>query len=107
MAQGKMYTKKKKMKSKLGKLKLVRDVLDAVGLDLSMECRAKILYALTVNHNQKRKLASEKIPVTEFLFGNDLKFLSATDSSSKLGFSMTTPRGRKYFPSHTQKWSVE
>ena len=54
--------------------------MDAVGLELSMECRAKILYALTVNHNQKRKLASEKIPVTEFLFGNDQKsFLSATD----------------------------
>ena len=52
MAQGKMNTKKN-MKSKLGKLKLLRDVMDAAGLELSMECRAKIMYALTVNHNQK------------------------------------------------------
>lgn len=84
---------------------LHRDVMDATGLELSMERRAKILYALNVNHNQKhRKLASEEIPVTEFLFGNNLKsFLSAIDSSSKLGFSMTrSHRERKYFPNHTK-----
>ena len=67
--------------------------------ELSMESRANILNAQNVNQKY-RKLAAEEIPVTECLFGNDLKsVLSAIDSSSKLGFSMTqSHRGRKYFP---------
>ena len=59
----------------------------------------KVLSAPTLNRKY-RKLASSEIPVTELLFGDDLKAACANiDSTSKLGLSaLQSPRGRKFFP---------
>ena len=88
---------------------LLREVTDAIGLDLKtahelcLEYRAKSLSAQKVNQKY-RKLASEEIQFTEFSYGNGYKsVLSATDSSSKLRLNMTQSyRAWIFFPSQTK-----
>ncbi|XP_070185868.1 uncharacterized protein [Littorina saxatilis] len=99
-------TADKCVKSEMQHMKdLVRDISDAVSLNLktvhemSMERRSKILNSPTVN-KKYRKLTSDDIPITEHLFGDDLKsVLTAIDSTAKLGanFALST-KGRKFFP---------
>ena len=82
-----------------------KGMLGAIGLvlkanrDISQDRRAKILVSNRINR-QFRKLLSPDIPVTENLFGDDLKSVCATiESTSKLGRSfLVSPKGRKFFP---------
>ena len=92
---------------------LLKSTADALGLmlktihDISLDRRAKILYAHHIN-KKYRKLGSPDIPVTKYLFGDDLKSACQTiDTSSKLGqnFSQSS-QGRKFFPGQRSKnWS--
>lgn len=81
-----------------------KPVSDAMGLilktvhDLSMERRAKILNAPQVNQKYKR-LMSADIPITQNLFGDDLKgAFAAIESTSKLGFNFTQTKSGKFQP---------
>ena len=84
---------------------ILKDVMDAVGLilkanhDLSMERRTKVMEAPQINRKY-RKLATTETPVSDLLFGDDLKASCASiDSSSKLGLSFSqSSRGNKFFP---------
>ncbi|XP_070192372.1 uncharacterized protein [Littorina saxatilis] len=86
--------------------KLIKTIAEASGLilktayDMSLDRRAKILSGQNVNRKY-RKLASSNIPVTQWLFGDDLKSACADiDCTTKLGLAFTqSSRGQKYFPS--------
>ena len=88
---------------------LVKNMTDAVSLNLkvvheiSLERRTKILASPNVN-KKYRKLSTD-LPVTTFLFGDDLKaILSSTDSTSKLGNNYNqSPRGKKSPPPPKKK----
>ena len=85
---------------------LVKDLMDAIGFvlkahshsDICVDRRTKIVLAPQVNRKY-RKLSAD-IPVTDKLFGDDLKTVCATiDSTSKLRQNFTqSARGRKFFP---------
>jgi hypothetical protein len=95
---------------KLDQSEILTTVSDAAGLllkvfyDMSMDRRTKVLNAPQVN-KKYRKLATADIPVTNQLFGDDLKAATASiDSTSKLGASFTqSSRGRKFFPKRGAK----
>ncbi|XP_070182738.1 transcriptional regulator ATRX homolog [Littorina saxatilis] len=84
---------------------MLKTVMDAVALilktvhELSVDRRSRIVNAQNVN-KKYRKLNSNDIPITDLLFGNELKAsLAAIDSASKLGNDFTqSVRGRKFFP---------
>ena len=83
---------------------LIKNPSDAMSLnmkvvhEISLERRSRILSSPNVN-KKYRKLSTD-LPVTDFLFGNDLKaVLSSFDSTSKLGSNyVQSSRGKKYFP---------
>ncbi|XP_070191640.1 uncharacterized protein [Littorina saxatilis] len=91
----------------------VKDLMDAIGLvlkassDISVDRRAQIVTAPQVNRKY-RKLLSTEIPVTDKLFGDDLKNVCATiDSTSKLGQNFTqSVKGREFFP-HAKNWDSQ
>ena len=72
--------------------------------DLSMDRRNRVLSSHNVNNKYKR-LVSADIPITEYLFGDNLKeAVAAIDSSSKLGNNFTkSSKGRKFFPGRQSK----
>ena len=80
---------------------LVKNLSDAVSLNLkvvheiSLERRSRIL--TSPNINKKYRKLSTDLPVTDFLFGNDLKsVLSSVDSTSKFGLNyVQSSRGKK------------
>ena len=85
---------------------LMKGVADSIALiqrtnhDLSMDRRGKILNA---QMNKKyRKLGSAKVPITDMLFGNDLKAACANiDTTSKMGLSFSQSnanKSQKFFP---------
>lgn len=92
---------------------LMKKVSDAMALilkanhELSVERRMKIINSPNLN-KRYRKLASNETPVTELLFGDDLKgSLQAIDSAAKLGQSMThthTHRMPKKFVGRAKNW---
>ena len=65
--------------------------------EIWLERRSKILSSPNVN--KKYPKLSTDLPVTDFLFGNNLKaVLSSIDSTSKLGLNhVQSSRGKKYF----------
>ena len=81
---------------------LIKNPSDAMSLnmkvvhEISLERRSRILSSPNVN-KKYRKLSTD-LPVTDFLFGNDLKaVLSSFDSTSKLGSNyVQSSRGKKY-----------
>ena len=75
--------------------------------DVSMDRRSKVLNAPTVNNKYKR-LASAEIPITENLFGDNLKeAMAAIDNSSKLGSNFTkSSKGRKFFPARAKNYQA-
>ena len=92
---------------------MLKGIMDAMGLvlkasaDISMERRVKIITSPHVNRKY-RKLLSADIPVTDQLFGDDLKGVCATiESTSKLGQNFTvSTRGRKFFP-RGRNWDTQ
>ena len=72
--------------------------------DVSMDRRNKVLNSPMVNNKYKR-LASTEIPITDNLFGDNLKeAMAAIDNSSKLGNNFTkSAKGRKFFPARQSK----
>ena len=88
---------------------LLKGVADSIALiqktnhDLSMDRRRKILNAQL--NKKYRKLGSAEVPITDMLFGNDLKAACAnTDTTSKMGLSFSqsnTNKSQKFFPQNT------
>ena len=86
----------------------IRGVLDGLGMtlknlrDVSVDRRILITNSL---HYKYRKLASNDIPVTEWLFGNDFSTLIKNiEANSKLGRNvLKSNRGRKFLPSAAPK----
>ena len=85
---------------------LLPTLTDAMGLvsrvnkELAMDRRASIVYAPGID-NKFRRLLSPDIPITDNLFGDDLKSAFSTiESSSKMGRALTaSSKGGKRFPS--------
>ena len=83
---------------------LFENLLDAGGLvlkalhDYSSDRRQKIVNGPNMDKKYK-KLASAEVPITANLFGDDLKAAcTQIETSSKLGNSFQSSRGRKFFP---------
>jgi len=81
-------------------------LMDAIGItlksvrELSLDRRSRILQTPTVNA-QYRRLASAEIPITTWLFGDDIRSAVASiDSSSRLRRNF---KGRKSFPNKSAK----
>ncbi|XP_070210554.1 uncharacterized protein [Littorina saxatilis] len=90
---------------------LMKPILEAAGLvlktihDLSLDRRNRILNSQSLNRKYK-KLASSEIPITNNLFGDDLKGAFAQiDTTSKLGQSFTvSSKGNKFFPTRAKNY---
>ena len=90
-----------------------KEIMDAIGLvlkanrEISQDRRAKIVLAPQMNR-QYRKLLSNDIPVTDNLFGDDLRTVCASiESTSKLGKNFTmSSRGRKFMP-RPKNWDTQ
>ena len=87
----------------------MKGVADSIALiqktnhDLSMDRRGKILNAQL--NKKYRKLGSAEIPITDMLFGNDLKVACANiDTISKMGLTFSQSNANKsqiFFPQNT------
>ena len=78
----------------------MKGVADSIALiqktnhDLSMDRRGKILNAQL--NKKYRKLGSAEVPITDMLFGNDLKAACANiDTTSKMGLSFSQSNANK------------
>ena len=78
----------------------MKGVADSIALiqktnhDLSMDRRGKILNAQL--NKKYRKLGSAEVPITDMLFGNDLKAACANiDTISKMGLSFSQSNANK------------
>ena len=78
--------------------KTVKDISDAMGLnlkmlhDISMQRQNKIFHSPNVNNHQKkpRKLTSDKFLITDYLLRNDLKVaLTQINSTSEIKMNVT------------------
>jgi len=106
--------------SDAGKSKtLFATLTDALGLtlkslrDISLDRRNRIVRSPSINAKYRR-LGSTEVPITRYLFGDDISgAVRAIESSSKLGRHFArSSRGRKFFPhssssknwDHKNKW---
>ena len=85
-------------------INMIEDLMEALQMimksvhDISLERRRKILNSTGVNRKYRNPLYD--LPVTDLLFGPDMKaFMNQCESTEKLGrhFTVST-RGRKFFP---------
>ena len=89
---------------------LLVKVTDAMALinrssqDISYDRGRKIVNGPSI-HPKYKKLASSEVPITDYLFGDDLKTsLAAIHSASKIGANFTqSNRGRKFFPPQSNR----